>query len=227
MARYIPGINGPLVGSVGSNTYSKNRYGYYVKTKAQPTNPNTPLQATTRQAMRKYVQLWQTTITATQAEAWDEAALQHKRSKYGAGFSLSGVNLYVAVNTLLEKFGESAITEPTIFTGAVGSTLPAITSVALSGKLEISAWSEVDSNIRCAVYATNATGQTISYKKSPFVFSYAIKSSTVFPVLIDVAYPGSNDDKYRVFFGFKFFDVRGAVNALLQSNYDGTRVVAP
>jgi len=224
MARYIPGMNGPLVGSVGSITYSKNSFGYYVKTKPIPTNPNTAKQAAQRQFLKEIVAYWKTTLTAAQAAAWTHAAELHKRSKYGFGFNLSGINLFVAYNALVLKAGGAILAEPTIFTGAVGSVLPTISEDA-TGKLEISAWGNTEAHIWMFVYCSNAVPVSTSYKNCPYVTDEIGESTTGWPKLLDVAYPGSNDDTYRCFVGIRFFDDRGAVSELIRTDYSGTRII--
>ena len=224
MARYIPNITGPLVGSVGSLTFSKGRYGYYVKQKSNPTNPNTPLQAAQRQRMKDLVSYWKTTMTSAQSDAYEHAANLHKRSKWGSGFTLSGINLFVGLNTLLDPWALGILAEPTIFNGACGSVLPTISEDA-EGKLQLSAWGETEPNILASCYFTNAVAQTIHYRNSAFVQVVRMDNTTVFPSAIPVVYPAENDDKYRVFWGIKFYDKRGAIAELIEGWTDGTRVV--
>jgi len=224
MARYIPGINGPLVGSIGSQTFSKNRYGFYVKNKPIPTNPNTAPQAIQRAILRDLVDYWKSTLTLAQSDAWVHAAALHKRSKWGASFSLSGINLFVAVNSLLLKNGVAILTAPTIFHGGTPSVLPAVTEVVLSGKLELSAWTESEANVKFQFYATDAVPQTTHYRNRPFVFNTYGETTTVWPTLIDVVYPGTSLDTYRVFWGVKFFDLRGSCASMIEGWTDGAIV---
>jgi len=221
MARYIPGINGPLVGSIGSQTFSKNRYGFYVKNKPIPTNPNTPGQASTRAILRDLVDYWKQTLTKAQSDAWEHAGALHKRSKWGAQFNLSGINLFVGINALLQKNGVAILAEPTIFNGSPPTVLPAITEVVLSGLLEISAWTETDANVKFQFYATDAVPQTTHYRNRPFVFNTYGETTTVWPTSVDVVYPSASGALYRVFWGLKYFNVEGALSSLVEGWTDG------
>jgi len=224
MARAIYGeIITSMVGSVGGTTHSKNRYGFYVKNKPIPTNPNTPAQAEIRSFMQQLVSYWKTTVTATQADAWNHAGELHKRSKYGQSFSLSGFNLFCGVNVLLLTGGAPLIDEPTIFNGAPPLIIPTISDEAVTGKKEISAWTETSNNIRLFVYSTDAVPVTTSYKNAPFVFRKAVAALTPLPVLLDVAYPGSGET-YKIFIGLRAMDIRGAVSEMIYTDYSGEMV---
>jgi len=223
MARYIPGLNGALVGSIGSVTYSKNKYGYYAKTKPQPTNPNTAAQAYIRGLMSTAVANWSNVLTAAQAAAWEHAAELHKRSKYGFGFNLSGINLYTAHFIQMSKAGIAPILEPTVFNGACENTIPTMGIVVLTGKIEITAWDATDTNLRLIVQSTNAVPVTTSYKPSAFKGYFAWTTVTVWPQPIDVVYPGTGE-AYKIFTQSSVFDIRGAVSSKIGSSIAGLMV---
>jgi hypothetical protein len=70
MARVFYGdIVSSMAGSVGSSTYSRNRYGQYKKNKPNPVNPNTARQIIVRSIFNSAVGMWQT-LTAAQRTAW-------------------------------------------------------------------------------------------------------------------------------------------------------------
>lgn len=223
MARFYPGLMGLIVGSVGSDTFSKNASGYYIKKKAIPTNPNTPEQAAARNRMKLCVQYWKNTLTGAEADSWRHAASLHNRSKYGSTFNLSGINLFCGYNTLATRAGIAMLDAPTIFEGAVSSELPVISEDG-AGKLQIAGWQETDVNMRCFVYATNAVSRTIGYKKGAFVWtSTQLILGGVYPEAIDVAYPGSGLE-YRCFVGFRFFKIGGAISEMIHTHEDGSVV---
>lgn len=223
MARIFPGLYGNIIGSVGGHTFSKNRSGPYVKIKAQPTNPNSAAQALVRGYMSTAVANWSNVLTGDEAKAWDHAAELHKRSKYGLGYTLSGLNLYVAHFIQMMKAGETPITEPTVFNGACENTIPTIGIEAIVGELEVTAWDAVDTNLRLIVQATNAVPLTTSYKKGAFKGYYSWTTITAWPQPITVVYPGSGEG-YRVFTQSSAFDVRGAISSKIGSFADGLMV---
>lgn len=70
MARVFYGdIVSSMAGSVGSSTYSRNRYGQYKKSKPNPVNPRTARQVAVRSVFASVVGMWQT-LTAAQRTAW-------------------------------------------------------------------------------------------------------------------------------------------------------------
>lgn len=223
MAKYDPSITGALSGSIGAITYTKNRYGYYAKAKPIPTNRNTPAQATIRSFMRDLVAYWKDTMTSAESDAWEHAADLHKRNKWGSGFSLSGINLFTGFNILMLQANQAMVTEPTIFQGSPGTILPVIGMAAGTGELEIKSWAETEANIRAMAYFTDAVAQTIHYRNRPFVFKYNLHNATIFPCPVNVVYPGSGT-AYRVFWGIKFFDIRGAVASMVEGWSNGTIV---
>lgn len=70
MGAIIPGPGTPVGGSVGSLTYSRNRYGAYVRNRTKPVNPNSTQQNFYRSNFRAAVAAWQD-LTYAQRSAWD------------------------------------------------------------------------------------------------------------------------------------------------------------
>lgn len=222
MARYIPGMMGPIKGSVGSDTYSKNRYGYYVKKKPIPTNPNTTPQAEVRSYMTLAVSSWQNALTAAQRASWEHAASLHKRAAWGYGFVLSGFNLYCAHYVAMEKCSEAPILVPTIFEGAPPIELPTIGDDA-AGQKEITAWVESEANYVLMLRHSPTTTLGVNYRNVAFNgFTYAA-AGFVGNVGIGSSYPASGVS-YREFLGARVMDKRGAISGLLEWNVDGTMV---
>jgi len=211
-----------IVGSVGGTTHSKNRYGFYIKNKPIPTNPNSPAQADQRAWMMQCVAGWKGTLTAAMAASWEHAGDLHKRSKYGQGFSLSGFNLFCGVNTLQLKAGGIIGTTATWLKGAPPVHIPTV-DADIAGKLQASAWGETDVTMSAYLYATDAVAQTISYRNRPFVSANLLTVGAAFPIAIDVVYPGSGE-LYRVFFGLRTWNRFGGLSELIEFYIDETIV---
>lgn len=216
LADFITGITG----SVGGTTYAKNRYGWYRKNKPIPTQEGSAAQQDIRTYMSEAVNNWQTTLTKTQAEAWDHAGSLHERTKMGQKFNYSGFNLYCGCYVLARRCGVAPIAEPTIFAGSPAITDPVIEENA-EGKLQIATWDHIEPTVRLIIKATNAVPQTTSYRNSAFKWFEAHSTTSWIDILIDVAYPGSGT-KYRVFFEISAFDLRGAVSSKIATLADGT-----
>lgn len=110
-----------LAGSIGGNTYARNRYGNYVRARTKPTNPNSARQDNVRSAVAYLVDRWSSTLTAAQRTAWglyaDNVAM---KNRLGETMHLSGFNHYVRSNTVLKMTGV-----PPIDAGPVIFELPA------------------------------------------------------------------------------------------------------
>jgi hypothetical protein len=224
MAKFYPGLMGLINGSIGSDTFAKTRYGYVIKKKPIPTNRNSPGQAETRANMKSLVSYWKVTMTKASSEAWNHAAALHKRSAWGQGFSLSGTNLFCGVNVLRMKAGLAILDAPTVFKGAPAAVNLTIGVNIGTGKLDITDWAEGNVDLAFYFYATDAVSQTISYKNRPFVFAQGGEKDSVWPLVVDVVYPAGAGSLYRVFWGLKIFNVKGAVASMVQGYSDGTIV---
>lgn len=219
MARYIPGLNGPLKGSIGNNTYSKNRYGFYVKVKPIPTNPNTPAQATVRAYLTQAVANWQKVLTTAQRESWQHAASLHKKSAWGYGFTMSGYNLYIAHYIAMEKCDEAPILAPTIFLGAPPILEPTI-AIDAGGIAEITAWPETEANYVLIIRQCSTTSLGVNYRSGAFKIYTYMAAGYVGNFDLGQDYPGSGED-YRLHLGYRVMDKRGAYSNLLETSLVG------
>lgn len=90
MGAILPGPGTPVGGSVGSLTYSRNRYGAYVRNRTKPVNPNSAAQNAYRSNFRAAVAAWQD-LTYAQRSAWDAwAAATPWLNAAGESISLTG-----------------------------------------------------------------------------------------------------------------------------------------
>jgi hypothetical protein len=224
MAKYDPSITGALKGSIGAITYTKNKSGYYCKAKPIPTNRNTPAQAEQRGFMRDLVAAWKGDVTKAQAAAWEHGAALHRRSDWGSSYNLSGVNLFIGLNTLRLKSGLVVLWEPEVFLGSPGARNLTLGINAITGKLDITDWDENNVNLAFFLYCTDAVPQTTNYRNRPFSWFAPGEKDTVWPVVIDVNYPIGAGETYRVFWGFKLWHTTGGVATMVEGWTDGTIV---
>ncbi len=74
-------------GSVAGLTFSRNKGGNYLRGRAIPTNPNSPLQQAVRSIMSQLTANWLNVLTAIQRVAWEtyaEERAQKEREGQGA-----------------------------------------------------------------------------------------------------------------------------------------------
>lgn len=94
MALAIDGV--PVSGSRGNVTFSRNRYGAYTRRRTKPVNPNSARQNKQRSIFRTVVEMWGSTLTATQRSQWNNwATLTPWTNKAGESVRLTGQAAWV------------------------------------------------------------------------------------------------------------------------------------
>jgi len=86
-------------GSIGGMTWSRNRGGMYIRSRATPTNPNTTFQQKVRSAAAQLAALWSNTLTQVQRDAWDLYAENVELpNALGVPRNVGGLCMYVRTN---------------------------------------------------------------------------------------------------------------------------------
>lgn len=116
-------------GSVGGCTYSRNRYGSYIRNRSVPVNPASINQVFVRGALATLVARWTSTLTQNQRDGWTIwAANTPQTDPLGQPIVLTGQNAYISLNALRMNASLAIIdTAPIVYAGAV-LTPPAIVS---------------------------------------------------------------------------------------------------
>lgn len=100
-------------GKLNGSVFSKNKSGAYVRKKVTPANPNTIAQASVRESFGVLAQQWSGLLTASERAAWISYAATYPRLDiFGASITLSGLNMYLSLNRVLNQIGEDYITMP-------------------------------------------------------------------------------------------------------------------
>ena len=68
--KFTSPVYSAVSGSIDGLTYSRNRFGMYVRGRATPVQPNSDRQQTMRAAMRALANLWTETLTDDQRNSW-------------------------------------------------------------------------------------------------------------------------------------------------------------
>jgi hypothetical protein len=99
-----------MSGSAGGNTYSRNRFGAYMRNRTVPINPQSAAQSRARNAVGLLAQRWFSTLTAAQRAAWgtyaDNVAMLNK---LGEPIHITGFNHYIRSNSILSQQGQTLI----------------------------------------------------------------------------------------------------------------------
>lgn len=98
LIKYGGGIT-QMSGSIAGNTFARNRYGNYVRSRTKPVNPNTDAQAKIRATITYLTTYWAATLGAAQRTAWNiYASNVSMKNKLGETINLSGFNHFIRSN---------------------------------------------------------------------------------------------------------------------------------
>lgn len=106
-------------GSAAGDTFSRNRWGQYMRRRAAPVQPRTPAQLNQRARMTTNAAAWRG-ITDAQRAGWLDLGLMITRTdSLGQSYDLNGFAAFCSVNNNLLDAGDSALTDaPAIVTPA-------------------------------------------------------------------------------------------------------------
>lgn len=104
-------------GSIGGTTFSRNRYGPYIRAKTVGVNPNTALQQAVRNAFSDITEQWNSVLTEVQRVAWNlYGASVVMKNALGQEVFLTGFNHFVRSNIMLVVGGQPIVAAgPTTF----------------------------------------------------------------------------------------------------------------
>jgi hypothetical protein len=107
MAKISPSslINGAS-GAVGSIVFSRNRGGFYSRSRVTPANPSSTRQVNWRTAFKAASQRWSLTLTESQRQQWRTHAQNLTRvNRLGMPIPVNGFNAFVEADTYAEFLG--------------------------------------------------------------------------------------------------------------------------
>ena len=97
-------------GSIGGNTFSKNRYGSYVRARTTPVNPQSQRQSEIRTIIQYLSQAWSNLLSDANHNAWKVyAAAIVRTNKLGATMKLTGFNHFIRSNAFIMQNGGDAV----------------------------------------------------------------------------------------------------------------------
>ena len=109
-----------MSGSIAGNTFARNRFGNYVRSRTKPVNPKTDRQTAVRAALATLSVKWAQTLTDAQRIAWNlYGSSVAMKNRLGETVFLTGFNHYIRSNSWLASLGA-----PTIDDGPVLFELP-------------------------------------------------------------------------------------------------------
>jgi len=174
-------------GSIGGNTFSRNRYGAYVRSRVVPVNPQTGRQSAARAIMSTVSKNWFDALSDAQRTAWnDYAAAMPETNKLGETIHFSGFNQYCKSNAAAINAGLAAIAAgPTTY---VKPGEDPVFAVAVSEATQLATITFDDTADWCdengaamIIQVGKPVGDSITYFNGPWRATAAIEGDSVTP----------------------------------------------
>lgn len=106
-----------ISGSIGGNTFARNRFGNYIRARTKPINPNTSGQQAVRNALADLTTRWSSVLTDVQRIAWNlYASNTQMTNRLGEAIYLTGFNHFIRSNSILLREADTLVYDgPTTF----------------------------------------------------------------------------------------------------------------
>jgi len=188
MAIFTPGLAiSQISGSSGGQTFSRNRFGQYIRSRAIPINPNSSYQQAIRNAVSQLAARWSQVLTSTQRDAWNSYASNVSvQNRLGQTVYLTGFQMYQRSNASRVQVGETPIDDgpATLSLPEVDSTI-AVTIAATTSVMSITFddgydWANDDDG-RLLVYMGVPQNSGVNYFGGPWRYAGKIEGDSVSP----------------------------------------------
>ena len=160
-------------GSTGGLTYSRNRFGMYIRNRSLPVNPNTAFQQAVRNAISQLSTRWVETLTLTQQLGWEVyAASVQVINKVGDAVNLTALNMYVRSNVQRVVSGLGLVDDaPTVFDLGT-ATPPSYTPSAAADNVSVAFdntddWANSDGGFML-IYASVPKNKSVNFCAGPY-----------------------------------------------------------
>lgn len=174
-------------GSIAGTVFSRNAGGMYVRSRSNPTNPNTDAQQAVRDAMRALVFAWSNSLSDAEREAWNTYAFNTPTlNKLGEPTHKTGQQMYIRGNIPREQAAlPRANTAPVTFD--LGTFTPITTIVADASADTIAVtftdsdeWA-TDPDAAMLIYQSRPQNPTRTFGKGPFQLAHKIVGAAMAP----------------------------------------------
>lgn len=125
----------PRSGSLQGETFSRNRYGQYSRSRSTPVNPNSTAQGLVRARLSANAAAWRT-LTDAQRAGWESLGSQMTRTdSLGQSYTLNGFGAYCSVNNNNSAAGNATVADAPML--ETPSTLATVTVTLTSAAFSI------------------------------------------------------------------------------------------
>jgi hypothetical protein len=220
MAKFKSALVTQASGSIGGMTFSRNKGGMYIRSRALVTNPNTIYQQTVRGRFSALAAAWTNVLTAGQRELWGiYGELVPVTNSLGDQINLSGLAWYQACNGARMQASLARIDDaPTNFTlceltNPIVASVTASTDVASVVITNSDEWATATGGA-LIVQASRGQNPSVNFFKGPYRFADVVAGASTPPTSpqsIDLPFDVAAGQK--VFFQFRAVAPDGRISA--------------
>jgi len=175
-------------GKVNGTVHSKNRSGAYMRNKTSPVNPQTSFQSAVRNSFAQFAQGWRS-LTTVQRTAWSNAVDAFSRTNiFGDNYKLTGANLYMALNRIIDTIGGVAITSPPIPAAVTAVDTLSVDADVSDATMVATYTPAIPATQTVAIYATAPQSAGVKFVKNKYRFIEAIVTADASPYDITASY---------------------------------------
>lgn len=187
------GLVTQVSGSVGGMTGSRNKGGFYLKSRSVPVNPSSPAQTAARLRFQAHSTAWTNTLTQVQRDAWNAWAVTLAwTNSLGDAIQISGQNAFIGANSVLEQAGLAAVTaaplvasQPTqdIDFSAATNGAPGTVDIDVTSAVN-NMWADT-TGAAALIYVSRAKSAGTTFFRSPYRLGTVIagQAGQIFPLL--------------------------------------------
>ena len=224
MAIFTPGATiGAASGSIGGTTFSHNKGGPYMRTRAIPTNPQTNAQTAQRSYIASASAGWRELVTV-QHLAWVTWAQLHPAiNALGNAVTLSGHQAFVQINARMLRDGQTPIAVPPIDVLPTPLTALTLTGDIGAGSVEMT-WTPTPLAATERIHFYAAVSNSLGVKNVNSLLKYCGRSAVAAASPMDIQaqiewYWGTLAVGQRLFLRAHVFDtVSGLVSGPLSTS---------
>lgn len=171
-------------GSEAGTTYSRNKGGAYIRSRAIPTNPQTAAQTIVRNRLGTLAAAWRG-LTQAERDAWNTAVANFPTvNVFGDVRELTGLQLYVGINVNRLNIGLGSLAVPPAPVGADGLDSLALTSTVAGPTFDVAYTPDpVPADHELVVQATVSLSAGISNANNKFRQIATVAAAAASPFL--------------------------------------------
>jgi len=156
-------------GKIAGIVYSKNKAGGYVRQKVSPSQTETARRGLVREIFAANSMTWSNGLTLAEVLEWNAFAASHLTTDvFGAAHSLSGMQMFQKLNSIIQIAGGAAITAPPASLEIVSLLTATVTATAGAPDVFSVAYTPTptEANVKLQVFATKPLSIGRTFAKS-------------------------------------------------------------